>query len=540
TFSYNARNQLTTGAGSTYTYTARDTLASVVTGGTTVTTTNDAYGQTITQGGQTYTYDALGRIVTSSGTTGRTFTYTGTANTLAGDGTATYSRDPAGGLVGITTGTAGVLAWTDQHTDLVGQFTPTSSALTGSATYGPLGTVVATAGMVGNLGYQPGFTEPASGRVNMGARWYNPATGQFDNRDAAGNSPTPNPANADRYTYANDNPLTNIDPNGNRATDTNADGSIYFVSANPDGGTDYTWGAKSPSARHPVKGRPDLHLGPRHTPTVHAATLKPGDCRDDSVCRRDIAKGIDDTLQKANQQLEDALAKCQTAHCQQHVYDKAGNGDYDWVDRGDGTYYKTDGNSLIIFTDDNRVAAVKAQQQAAEAAQAKAAACSKSFWCRAKQWAEDHADLVGAIAGVVAGVLVGAACTALSGGTLTLGCAVLAGAIGGAISGAVSHGLDVAAGRADGGLMGWVSAVGIGAAVGAIGGAVGFGVGSVVGGNLARAGAGLLQRAAAGALTGAVSGAAAGAAGGAAAYGGGCLTGSACTASGFASAVGSG
>ena len=178
--------------------------------------------------------------------------------------------------------------------------------------------------------------------------------------------------------------------------------------------------------------------------------------------------------------------------------------------------------------------------QSAEAAQAKAAACSKSFWCRAKQWAEDHADLVGAIAGVVAGVLVGAACTALSGGTLTLGCAVLAGAIGGAISGAVSHGLDVAAGRADGGLMGWVSAVGIGAAVGAIGGAVGFGVGSVVGGSLARAGAGLLQRAATGALTGAVSGAAAGAAGGAAAYGGGCLTRSACTASGFASAVGSG
>src|SRR6266700_854499 len=148
--------------------------------------------------------------------------------------------------------------------------------------------------------------------------------------------------------------------------------------------------------------------------------------------------------------------------------------------------------------------------QSAEAAQAKAAACSKSFWCRAKQWAEDHADLVGAIAGVVAGVLVGAACTALSGGTLTLGCAVLAGAIGGAISGAVSHGLDVAAGRADGGLMGWVSAVGIGAAVGAIGGAVGFGVGSGVGGGLARAGAGLLQRAATGALTGALSGAAAG------------------------------
>src|SRR5215813_10358531 len=68
--------------------------------------------------------------------------------------------------------------------------------------------------MTGNIGYQSDFTENSSGRVNMAARWYNPNTGQFDNRDPASNNPTPNSANADRYTYANGNPLTNTDPTG--------------------------------------------------------------------------------------------------------------------------------------------------------------------------------------------------------------------------------------------------------------------------------------------------------------------------------------
>ena len=62
---------------------------------------------------------------------------------------------------------------------------PCTTGLAGSRAYGPLGTVVANANLVGNLGYQSGFTESSTGRVNMGARWYNPNTGQFDNRDIA-------------------------------------------------------------------------------------------------------------------------------------------------------------------------------------------------------------------------------------------------------------------------------------------------------------------------------------------------------------------
>ena len=86
--------------------------------------------------------------------------------------------------------------------------------LAGSAVYDPWGAPLARAGLVGSLGYQSGWTDPGTGRVNMGSRWYNPTTGQFDTRDAASNSPTPDTAAANRYAYASANPLTNVDPAG--------------------------------------------------------------------------------------------------------------------------------------------------------------------------------------------------------------------------------------------------------------------------------------------------------------------------------------
>src|SRR5439155_7265187 len=131
---------------------------------------------------------------------------------LAGDGTSTYSRDPGGALVGVRTGTTGVLALTDQHSDVVGTFAPTGTTLAGSTAYDPLGNVVSAANRAGNLGYQSGWTQQSTGRVNMAARWYNPASGQFDNRDTVGPDPAPDPVAANRYAYANDNPLTGTDP----------------------------------------------------------------------------------------------------------------------------------------------------------------------------------------------------------------------------------------------------------------------------------------------------------------------------------------
>jgi large repetitive protein len=263
TFAFNARNQSLTGAGSTFNYTARGTLASQVTGGTTVSTTNDAFAQTVTQGTQTYAYDALGRVVTdaTSGGGTRTLTYTGTGNTLAGDGTSTYSRDPAGGLVGVKTGSSGVLAWTDKHTDVVADFTANGTSLAGSVTYGPLGTVVTTTGMTGNLGYQSGWTESSSGRVNMAARWYNSATGHFDNRDTVANNPVPGSVNANQYAYGNDNPMTMVDPDGHRAFDTDPDdGRMTFYSPSPNHDGSYVTGHQGKRVDRYARYRP------HHTP----------------------------------------------------------------------------------------------------------------------------------------------------------------------------------------------------------------------------------------------------------------------------------
>jgi len=108
-----------------------------------------------------------------------------------------------------------VLAFTDQHTDVTGDFTATGTALSASASYDPLGNVTATTGApAGKLGYQSGWTDPATGQVNMTARWYNPAAGQFTSRDTTTVSPVPDPVAANPFAYADDNPLTGTDPTG--------------------------------------------------------------------------------------------------------------------------------------------------------------------------------------------------------------------------------------------------------------------------------------------------------------------------------------
>ncbi len=210
-FTYNTRNQLTSDGSATYTYTPRGTLSGTTVGTVTTPSTFDAYGQQITQDTRSYAYDGLGRVLTAGAAS---FAYSGTGNHVASDGTATYSRDPAGDLFGVKTGASGVFAWTDLHDDVVAQFTSTGTTLTGSRTYNPFGTLLATAGIIGNLGYQSGWTDPSTARVNMHTRWYNPDTAQFASRDTATVSPIPNSIRANRYAYGDGNPLTVTDPTG--------------------------------------------------------------------------------------------------------------------------------------------------------------------------------------------------------------------------------------------------------------------------------------------------------------------------------------
>ncbi|HKT00126.1 MAG TPA: LamG-like jellyroll fold domain-containing protein [Rugosimonospora sp.] len=215
-YTYDARDQLTSDGANTYTYTARGTLSGqATTGGTTTATTADAFDQVTTDAAQNYTYDALGRLLHTGGGNVHTLTYSGMDNNVANDTTATYSRDPAGTVTGVASGGAGRIVWTDQHTDVVAMFTESGTGFAGSTSYDPLGNRLTTSGtMSGNLGYQSEWTDATTGKVNMAARWYNPAVGQFQSKDTAAQNPVPNSANANPFAYVEDNPLTGTDPTG--------------------------------------------------------------------------------------------------------------------------------------------------------------------------------------------------------------------------------------------------------------------------------------------------------------------------------------
>jgi RHS repeat-associated protein len=214
TFQYDQRNQLLSSSdGTSYHYSARGTLTRTVQNGQEQATVTDAFNQVVRQtapGGavSNYTYDGLGRVVKPN------LTYTGLSNTVAGDSNATYVRDAGDGLVGVASGGTKRYAWTDLHTDVVGEFGGTGTTLSGSVSYDPWGKVIASAAMIGKLGFQSQWTDEGTGRVNMWARWYDPETGAFDTRDAASNDPTPGSGAANRFAYAEGDPLGNTDTTG--------------------------------------------------------------------------------------------------------------------------------------------------------------------------------------------------------------------------------------------------------------------------------------------------------------------------------------
>ena len=221
-YTYDARDELTSDGTNSYSYTARGTLASESSSSATVASSFDAFGDQVTQGTEGYVTDALGRVTSAtSSTSGSAYnlSYDGTSATIASDGVNSYTWDPSGSsLVGIGTpggGTTGVLALTNTHGDVIGQFTGSGTSASGSTGYDPWGTVTATSGTPqGRLGFQSGWTDPATGKVAMGARWYTPSTGDFDSADTVQVSADPDPAMADPFAYVGDDPLDGTDPSG--------------------------------------------------------------------------------------------------------------------------------------------------------------------------------------------------------------------------------------------------------------------------------------------------------------------------------------
>ena len=197
----------------------------------------------------TYTYNQAGQLATATEGSGYTYTYAYDGDGLRISKTTstkseTYTWDSVTGsvplMLGDSTTQSGSTSTTDYiygpgdlplesingstivfyHHDQQGStrvLTNVSGAFLGTATYTPYGAVSATTGTTTPLGYDGQYTDPETGFIYLRARYYDPTTAEFltvDPQTAASGEP---------YAYADDNPLSESDPSGERVLGTGWD-----------------------------------------------------------------------------------------------------------------------------------------------------------------------------------------------------------------------------------------------------------------------------------------------------------------------------
>ncbi|MFE4264631.1 LamG-like jellyroll fold domain-containing protein [Streptomyces sp. NPDC056883] len=494
TYTYDARNRLTSDGHSTYAYTTRGTMSSVTDeGGRTTSIKADAFNRVINEGDRTYAYDGLDRVLSASDPTSGPlfqFQYSGAGNDVASDGSTTYSRDADGSLLGVKSGLSAVLALTDLHDDVVGQFTATGEALTGSTTYSPFGKVLSTQGMVGQLGYQSGWTDPQTAKVNMAARWYSPQTGQFNSRDTADQSALPASVNANKYAYANDNPMTGVDPTGHWFEW--AKKAVKKVAAKVTQTVSTAWHATVATVQH-------VAVVVKQAARQVKAAVKKTVYRTYRAVKKTV-RYVNDSVRKVKRYVK------RTYKAVKKVVHKVVK------------HVKKQVRKVAKAVKHVAKKVVKAAKKVGTAVK-KAAKATANF-------VKQHAST---IASVAVGVAVFAGCTAITAGVGAIGCAALAGAAANGVGYMMSDGPKT--------LGGFAMAVGVGALTGALGGAAG----GLASGAVSRLLAGVGGKA----LQGAAMGAAGGAAEGAVGYGiscvnskEGCSVGGAATATALGAATG--
>ncbi|MFZ7088768.1 RHS repeat-associated core domain-containing protein [Curtobacterium sp. RRHDQ10] len=181
-----------------------------------------------TTGGATTTYTYAGAAQnqvlseTTPGTDSYTYTYGGHGELLIqGTGGATYDvvndANTGQALDLVNTSTHAGLYLYDGIGNPVGLLTDTGTKAF-AVSFDPYGGQTVTAGgssdWYGNspYGFKSGTRTNGDALVKFGLRWYLPTTGTRTQRDTL-DAPL-DPTNANRYAYADDNPINNRDPNG--------------------------------------------------------------------------------------------------------------------------------------------------------------------------------------------------------------------------------------------------------------------------------------------------------------------------------------
>ncbi len=229
TFAYDARNRLTSSTGATYSWAARGTPVSQTVNGQTTTYTTDAADRIATVGAPggsvSYLFDPLDRVRRRSLNNADPIVswYAGFDKGAFEEKNSSwtelkqYARLPDGSVFynNQNNGASGYGAVVkDLHGDAIGW---AQNGWSSSKLFDPFGKVMGTSLLPSPpIGYQSDYTDPTTGDVNMGARWYNPSTATFRSRDTyMGTLETPFSLN--RYTYGLNNPLRYSDPTGHYA-----------------------------------------------------------------------------------------------------------------------------------------------------------------------------------------------------------------------------------------------------------------------------------------------------------------------------------
>jgi RHS repeat-associated protein len=236
--SYDERNRLLNDGTSTNTYSPRGALLTQTTGTTTEAFSFDAFDRMITRSDRDFTYDALDRPVQAGTARMR---YDGFSDEVVSDGTQFFGRSASDGLLSVGYDTTKRLVLADRHGDVIAGFDPTDTTLgTGlpdTRTYDPFGNSTNATGLKYRIGYQGDWTDPRSGDINQGARWYNPNTATFNSRDTITVDGGAASSVLNLYAYAGGNPMTFNDPNGHMFDDPGGgDSHCYHDPKKPSGG----------------------------------------------------------------------------------------------------------------------------------------------------------------------------------------------------------------------------------------------------------------------------------------------------------------